>query len=446
VGETIHAIVISSTNDGTIGKGSSINHTKIIKELKTIGKHINYKVKLYPLIGSKVTVKNINTMINRVNCTSNDIIIFWYSGHGLNDPNSNYPIFLINHQRTKLRLDKVHNKLLNKGSRFVLTVGDCCNLGGRTPKNGKCKNQYDYIDDVDDELVKTNYIKLFKNVKGDVITRSSQKGEYSHYSDDIGGLFTYSLLDAFSYITKSEESENEIAIWNEVSKYANCMTVKMANMLSKQQNPIVELNITQKESEPIQLTDIYIVQEDDKSLYGISIKYNISDTERKKWIEAVCKNNNIIPEELRIGMKLNLNKNFLYKEEKEEEVIQTAIFKIPKNMDNYIIKYVVNKNETLNEIADKLNVPKEQKELWILWFTNKYQINPTELKADNEYTFPNMSKVTLHKVQNNNVFDDLTQKYGVSQVEYASWIKRQMKINELTNPNLPKNTILIIEN
>jgi LysM repeat protein len=447
MGETIHAIIISSTNDATIGKGSNINHTKIVKELKTIGKNIDYKVKLYPLTGltgSEITVKNINTTINRVNCSSNDIIIFWYSGHGLNDPNSDYPVFLINHQKTKLRLDRVHSRLLDKGSRFVLTVGDCCNLGGRLPRNTKCSSQYDYIDDVDVALVKKNYIKLFKNLKGGVIARSSQKGEYSHYSGDIGGLFTYSLLDAFSYVTKLETAEDEIAIWNDVVKYSNCMTVKMANLISKQQNPIIELNINQKENASTQLTDIYTVQKGDKSLYNISLKYKITDTERQKWIEAVCEKHNITTGEFRVGMELNLNKSFLY--EKKEEIIQTAVLKIPKNIDDYIIKYVVNKNETLSEIANKLNIPEEQKELWILWFTNKYQISPTELKADAEYEFPNMNVVTLYKVENNNVFDDLTEKYDVPQSEYATWVTKQKEINKLTDYNLSKNTVLIIAN
>jgi LysM repeat protein len=252
------------------------------------------------------------------------------------------------------------------------------------------------------------------------------------------------LLDAFSYVTKLETAEDEIAIWNDVVKYSNCMTVKMANLISKQQNPIIELNINQKENASTQLTDIYTVQKGDKSLYNISLKYKITDTERQKWIEAVCEKHNITTGEFRVGMELNLNKSFLY--EKKEEIIQTAVLKIPKNIDDYIIKYVVNKNETLSEIANKLNIPEEQKELWILWFTNKYQISPTELKADAEYEFPNMNVVTLYKVENNNVFDDLTEKYDVPQSEYATWVTKQKEINKLTDYNLSKNTVLIIAN
>lgn len=306
---TLHGIVISQTNDYTIGEGCQINHKRIKETLTDISKKIDYKLILNELKAKDVSVTNISKLISKIKPDTADIIVFWYSGHGSNVGKNKYPNFLIGGSVTKLNILNIHKELISKKARFVLTVGDCCNLGGKFPEKSNCQAREELFDEVDFKQQIKNANSLF-GLQGDILAISSKQGEYSYYNGFLGGFFSYSLLKS---ITNNVQFENDTLTWTNVSSNSICLTSKMIKSVGKQQNPYLTINITQSQIGNITSTneETYIVQEEDTGIWQIiTKKLNVPREQQPKYYKSLIKLNNLEknPNYIEVGQILKLPK------------------------------------------------------------------------------------------------------------------------------------------
>ena len=123
-----------------------------------------------------------------------DVVFFYYSGHGARPVSSDDPypqMKMGNYDQDFLPLSKIHTLLKSKKPKLAIVMGDLCNsvLAGLTPKSVILKNQETKIDDTN----RTNFQKLFTQLKGNLIVCSSQPGNTSIALKE-GGAFTLSFL------------------------------------------------------------------------------------------------------------------------------------------------------------------------------------------------------------------------------------------------------------
>ena len=238
VAQKIHAIVISDTNDVIIGKGCQKNLTRVEKNLTEIAENSNLKLVKYVLSGKNVSDYEINKLIKKVNCEKDDVIFFHYSGHGSNTGFGAWPKLLLkNGGGLELRLDNIHRRLVSKAARLVITLGDCCNLGGKTQNFANTNTAPPALLQTTNEIwkIKHHYARLFQYAKGNILATGTKAGLAAYFNDSLGGYFTISFFEAL-YQTTHNNDIHKVS-WNKILAKSQVFTNETAESLGKQQMP-----------------------------------------------------------------------------------------------------------------------------------------------------------------------------------------------------------------
>lgn len=211
--ETFHAIIFANTdcpgdprNPGDQGIGPSVtgDYYRMKIEMTTISSFIDYELKTYYCTGSQddFSKSRLDEVLDNLQCAPNDIVFFYYSGHGsrsenettdfpqmnlvvdpyktnLSDVAANYPIY------------NVMKRIESKNPRFTIVVGDLCNSVANwvNPKQIPTDKAATKVEDAPI----TFYKDLFLKFKGSLIATSSKPGQTSAACAD-GGAFTLGLM------------------------------------------------------------------------------------------------------------------------------------------------------------------------------------------------------------------------------------------------------------
>lgn len=241
-GQTIHLLIVASTTDVTIGEGCQVNIDRLKRYTKQITDLTEISVKEYIIKGNAVSSTKILTTIQTINCQKNDIIWFYYSGHGTN-AGLKWPKFLI--QGAPISLEKVHNELLKKKPRLLLSFADCCNFtvsANNRVENVNNKKSVNPENTTENQnTIKANIQKLFNLTEGEIIVCSSEPGEFSVYNEILGGFFTMSFFEAYYQAIHSVNLSD--VTWQRIFSETNLMTNDIASSISKKQTPQNELLI-----------------------------------------------------------------------------------------------------------------------------------------------------------------------------------------------------------
>ncbi len=266
--QSIHLLLVCDTDDYTIGKGVSKNVSIVASDISKIAKKINFKLFEHNLIGNNFTISKINKIISNLKVQANDIVLFYYSGHGINGQ-SNWPLLLISNG--SLDLEKIHKKLKSKNPRFLMTFADCCNYSNTYNSNSKGKN-------INSEKIKTNATKslnlLFSDFRGDIIACGSKTG-FSSYNDFIGGFYTVSFFIVLNRALKSKINSD----WQTIFETTSDFTKQNAQSVGKIQEPFFEINTLNLTNEQI----IYHSVVEKETLSSIGRLYKVSYKQIAKW-------------------------------------------------------------------------------------------------------------------------------------------------------------------
>lgn len=206
--QTLHAIIFADTNDPNIGIFDKQDYINMTMEVSTIASATGMKLNKYFFSGEQCSKVKLISVLNSLQTNSDDVIIFYYSGHGtrsLNDK-SEYPQMCLGSRRESdfFPLESVLKKIKEQKARLKIVFGDCCNsvVPGVTSKESASKS----FTVLTKEPVNT-YTNLFMNYEGFIIASGSQKGENSitlSYDDGspAGGAFTIYFLNALQAVVK----------------------------------------------------------------------------------------------------------------------------------------------------------------------------------------------------------------------------------------------------
>jgi hypothetical protein len=200
---SFHAILVAATKDASIGLPCQVDLHGANSRFAAIAQQLDYRYQAYILQDTGFGVSGLVTTLQSVQCTSEDIIAFYYTGHGFNarQHQSDFPLLQFNPTTDKVipSLDAIHALLLDKKPRFCLTVGDCCN---KLIEEGLPAER---------SLVKgttcngTIFRQLFLEKRGGVLVASSKRGQLSGASPN-GSHFTWALLQSLDYACHYNES------------------------------------------------------------------------------------------------------------------------------------------------------------------------------------------------------------------------------------------------
>ena len=188
--------------------------------------------------------------MNSLSPGSNDIVIFFYSGHGFrwsnqSDQYSNmdfrYNPYTQISNETCMTLSEVSDIIASKGARLNISLADCCNSDIGVNSRSAEKFLASRSDPNYDEK---KLAKLFLNSRGSIKSCAASPGEVSWCNESDGGFFMFSFYQAFheevGYLSDDPKWEDII---DNTKKYAAYKTTSGCNGCSVQ-NAVKNVSVT----------------------------------------------------------------------------------------------------------------------------------------------------------------------------------------------------------
>ena len=213
----LHLVVVADVEDRSIGKSTAQDQKDVTTTFTKISRELGVEIKDYQLSGTSFNKNDIMNNLGQIANGPNDIIVYYYSGHGYNDTqiNSRFPTMALD--GPDVNLEEVHNAINAKNARLTMVIGDMCNS---LPENRRAVGSREAIPFRSGYLFDNNKLeKLFLQSSGTLISTSSQKGEWSFCMNNPDGTmgngqFTHAFLE--SMIKEASMVSGSDAEWDDL--------------------------------------------------------------------------------------------------------------------------------------------------------------------------------------------------------------------------------------
>jgi len=179
---------ISAENNG-IAQSVRVDMGTMTQLFNILEKRNIMKVEKTVLQGTKATLDNIRTAIKNLQVGSDDVLMFYFSGHG---GMQNGKTFLFSADEKQLPRSEIEAAFNAKPARLKMIVTDACSneIDGLSATRSLSKSGQQ-IDAGEFDAI---YKELFLNYQGILNISASTEGEYAWSNDNFGGFFTYHFV------------------------------------------------------------------------------------------------------------------------------------------------------------------------------------------------------------------------------------------------------------
>lgn len=290
---TIYPIVFCNTLDKKIGKSCLNDKERFSTELAAIQAAIGCDDVDWSNIytGDQCSKENLDAVISELECTNNDVIFFYYSGHGVRSSKTSdsewLPQMCLKYEYYDedkfASAKKVLDRLKAKNPRLIIFITDCCNNKAEWVSQ---KSLIEEADDIDTQTMDVAALrKLFYDSKGTVVATSSKVGQPS-IGFDRGGLFSLAFWSEM-YKIEQKQAGSDIS-WDTLLDATIKRTLRDSQ---NKQTPLKDVNvvsshITPPFNEPIPVVDTNNDKELKNSLMTLLDK-SISPLKREDKIQGI---------------------------------------------------------------------------------------------------------------------------------------------------------------
>lgn len=206
----LHAIVVCDSSDDSLKKAAFSDYRKIYNKLHFLADTAELKLHLTSCLDKEATPKHLLEIIKNLKVDSDDVIFFYFAGHGFRDKNKkdSFPHLLFEETETACDFISLTQDLVDKGPRLLISLSDCCN--NYIPESFLpeiVRNHSYWLDSFQKKRIQT----LLVDSEGIFIGTASEPGENA-YSWDWGSAFTIAFLETLD----EEIAENEHPDWEGV--------------------------------------------------------------------------------------------------------------------------------------------------------------------------------------------------------------------------------------
>jgi len=219
----IHLLIVSNTNDPSIGKGCEFDTKRVRLMFDSIRRFIGISMQTTVIAGKTYNKETVQKAIKALNPDPNDIVIFYYTGHGFRKPEDKriYPYIDLRPKPDKtynvnsLNILDVFDEIRTKpkAARLNLIISDCCNTLPETKKaNAKVIGEFRGIN----EWSEANCRKLFLDpTPVSVLITAADENQTAACDTTAGSLFTIFFKAALDdHMSKSKKNVS----WEQVVK------------------------------------------------------------------------------------------------------------------------------------------------------------------------------------------------------------------------------------
>lgn len=231
-----YLISVGDTNSSDLSSTivNDMKHT--VSEFSLIAANLRQKLKNHDLKGNKVNIKDINDTINELKLTKDDIVVFYYSGHGKiisNDKgvDERYMTFS-NDEKYRIK-DLI--ALIGDKAIFKLCIFDCCSDKQPFMPDNSSVGQKRSSLTLDDDLTKYNLRNLFLKSSYDSVNIYSCKKGYNAYCNIEGSFFSESFFKALGNELKGSSTS-----WGKLEEETTEILNNKAKLRNTLQKPLFE--------------------------------------------------------------------------------------------------------------------------------------------------------------------------------------------------------------
>jgi hypothetical protein len=228
--QTFHALIFVNEKESgrEIDRIADMYNMKIF--FREIANQIGYSYNLKSNSDNEFTANEVDREIINLNVQENDIVVFYYSGHGYNQGNDQWPTLDLKDKRYWVSdIMKKLNENTRK-AKMVWLIADCCNNG----LNNAQLPGYSF-----NPISSDNMKELFIRFSGrkTIIMSASREGQYSWSDLKQGALFGISLRSA---IYSCADNSNNKPTWNSINQKARELTLKASGNKQEPQFKIIQ--------------------------------------------------------------------------------------------------------------------------------------------------------------------------------------------------------------
>ena len=194
------------------------------------------------LQGTKATIANIRSTMNSLQAGPNDVILYYFSGHGLMEKGKTY---MLTADEKNLGRAEVEDIMKTKNARFKMLITDACSneVDGLTASRSISKGNKQIDAGLFDEV----YRDLFCGYQGMMYLSSSTEGELAWSNDQFGGFFTYHFF-------KEGLVKKPINDWTKIFANAKDKTSQMfMRMPAEQRSELARQGVTNQTAKAFSL-------------------------------------------------------------------------------------------------------------------------------------------------------------------------------------------------
>lgn len=229
-------VLVANTNDKKIGKTCVIDKEATYATFGEVAEFLGIQYVPTVIDGANFSKVNVDKAINGIRPGKNDIVVFYYSGHGFSDNRDAYS-FPFMDLRDKsyqpfggqytMNMEAVFQKIKSKGARMNLVISDCCNNDPSQTNNVTSEAPSTRTSSIGWD--KNKCISLFMNPKKiSVLMTAAQKGELSAGNGHDGGFFTFNLRESLEKHIGLFDKSKEVS-WASILTTAKTQTIARAN-------------------------------------------------------------------------------------------------------------------------------------------------------------------------------------------------------------------------
>lgn len=203
--QTIHWLTFIDTEDADVGKldvtGRNVLYSRFINVINAALHDVGYMSDIHDIYDSALSPEKCKAEVQNLRCDENDIIVFYYIGHGTHaaSENNSYPQMLLgcdfSEEHKFIPLKWVHDELKTKGARLTATIGMCCNNVQTASAKRAPTFSVNYGNVELTETERTAIQKMFLGYRGDFILSSASVGQSS-----VGGETPLGAMDLFTAV------------------------------------------------------------------------------------------------------------------------------------------------------------------------------------------------------------------------------------------------------
>lgn len=195
--KNLHVLLSADTiTDVKLSSFQDLKHLR--NEFATIANATGMGLRIKELYGPMLTRKQIEAWIDREPIAEDDVIFFYYTGHGVRSRKSKtiWPCAYFPHDEEMVEMQTLIEKLIRRPAALHLIIADCCN--NYVDRSIPSSDPLTIEKSIFTPSMQDGYKKLFLKSKGVIVASGSIPGKRA-WCTEKGGIFTNAFISSMHH-------------------------------------------------------------------------------------------------------------------------------------------------------------------------------------------------------------------------------------------------------